>query len=286
MVLALLACVENGLAERKLDSLAVVLGDFDDVGTALSRMGVGVTEYDGFVVQATYEAEEGRTRRGEVGLSLEQLLTRDDTSGRAEIQLYQAVFINSGSRGLNAWRYDNLFEPDDSVLTDADALESLCGFVNGGETLVLSDWAYDAVEACWPDAVNFFGDEGGESGDTDAAQTGEASSLVSADVVSPELVERVGSDTVSLAYDFSNWAVITSVGPETEVLLSGAVRYQPSSGESFQTLVDVPLLVRFTHNKGQVVYSTFHWAAQPPGLTDALLLGAVEGLADASKGGA
>lgn len=282
MLLALGACVENGLAERKLDSLAVVLGDFDDVGTPLSRLGIGVSEYDGFVVQATYEPEESRTVRGDIGQSFEQLLTRADDVGRKEIQLYQAVFINSGARGLNAWRYDDLFTPDDEVLQNPDTLDTLCAFVDSGDTLVLSDWAYDVVEQCWPDAVKFVGDD---DNDIDAAQTGQASSAVLATVTNKELADLLGVTQFSLAYDFTNWAVIEDVGAGTEVLLRGDVSYQPSSGELYTTLVDVPLLVRFEHNKGQVVFSTFHWAAQPAGLTDSLLLGSVDGLSAVSKEG-
>ena len=103
------------------------------------------------------------------------------------------------------------------------------------------------------------------------------------------LVTSLGASEVSVTYNYTNWAVIESVGKDTDVLLTGDVTYQASSGELYTDLSDVPLLVKFAAGRGIVVFSTFHWGVQSSGLTDGLLLGAVDGLADAqvvqSEGG-
>jgi hypothetical protein len=75
------------------------------------------------------------------------------------------------------------------------------------------------------------------------------------------------------------WSVITDVGADTEVLLTGSVEYQPSADELFDTLEDAPLMVRFSPNgRGTVIYTTFHWAAQTPAVSQGLMIATVEGL--------
>lgn len=277
MILWLLACNEQGITEIRLDELAVVLGDFDNVGDSLVGLGIAITEYDGFIVQATYEPEDERTQRGEMSLQVEDLLTRFDSTGRIEINNYNAVFLNSGTRGLNAWQYNDAFSADDTLLLDTEAIDNACGFVQTGGVLVVSDWSYDLVEACFPDAVEFAGD------DTviDGAQLGQAGEVLAA-VDDADMREAAGSDAISLLYNYSAWAVMEEAGQGTEVLLSGDVQYQPSPSEPVATLTGVPLMVRFQSGQGYVIYSSFHWGAQNPSQTEALLLAAVPGLAEAA----
>lgn len=274
MILALLAlagCSENNLSEVRYDAIAVVLGDFDNVGDTLTTSTIGWTAYDGFIVQATYQPEEDRQRRGEMALTVEGLLT--DTVGELDLAGYNAVFVNSGTRGLNRVVYNDQLEPDDALIADAENLQKTCDFVEGGGTLVVSDWAYDLVEFCWPEAIEFYGDDTA----VDAAQVGVASGDTIAAVTDPTLVEALGT-SVSLAYNYTAWAVIEGVAPDTEVLLRGNIEYQPSASELYEPLADAPLMVRFRPNRGQVVFSTYHWGAQVPSVTTELLLGSVEGL--------
>ena len=276
MLLLAFGCIDNGVEAKKLNDLAVVVGDFDEVQTALTRLRVPTIEFDGLIVQATYEPDDDRTVRGEGGVSVETLFTEPTAQGGITIDLYQGVFVNSGTRGLNAWQYNDLFTADDAILQDPVAVENVCNFANKGGLLVVSDWAYDLVEACWPDAIEFIGDDS----QTDGAQTGQAAT-VTATVEDATLAEALAVSEVSLAYNYTNWAVIDDVGSDTEVLLSGDVSYQASSGELYTDLPDAPLLVRFPAGQGRVVFSSFHWGVQSAGLTDALLLGSVEGLSDA-----
>ncbi len=274
MLLALLACSDQNVSALKFDAIAVVQGDFDNVYEPLTALNINTQLYNGFIVQATYEPEDDRpTRETDANPSFEGLLTGTVDNGRLQINLFNAVFVNSGVRGLGAFVYNDLLEPDDAVLLDATAVENACKFVEGGGTLVVTDWGYDIVEACWPDAIEFFGDDLVP----DAAQAGMPDAAVLADVKDEALKESLGA-SVNITYDYTAWSVIESVGGETEVLLSGTVEYQPSGDQLPVSLADAPLVVRFKPGRGQVVYSTFHWAAQTPDVSQKLLLDGIEGL--------
>lgn len=274
-------CNEQNFTERRIDSLAVVLGDFDDIQTTLVGLDISTTAYDGFIVQATYEPEDDRRVRGEMALTMEGLLTNTDNTGRIELNLYQAAFLNSGIRGVNAVQYNNPLQEDTSLLQTPEQLDVFCTYVENGNTLVVSDWAYEVVEYCWPDAIQFVNEETGEDGIPvpDKAQVGQAASAVLMTVGGDDkFKEGLGNSTISIDYNYTAWAVIESASKDTTVLLSGDVEYQPDSASLPEIATGVPTLVRFNPGKGQVVFSTFHWAAQSLGLSEALLLAAVEGL--------
>lgn len=272
MLLVLLGCVEQGFSEVRLDAIAVVLGDFDNVGDSLTALNIATQEYNGLIVQATYEPDDERTQAGDDGPTVEGLLTDTNEKGQLELSFFNAVFVNSGTRGLGATRYNNRLVPDDSLLLDTEAMDHACNFATGGGTLVVSDWAYDLVEYCWPDAVEFYGDDLVP----DAGQVGMPDDVL-ADVKDDKLVEALGP-SLNVAYDYTAWSVIEGVDAETEVLLSGTIEYQPSADQLPQSLPDAPLMVRFVAGRGQVIYTTFHWSAQPPQVSQTLLLEAVDGL--------
>lgn len=278
IALLLLACNENNVSKITYDAIALVKGDFDDINTPLVALDIGSVAFDGFIVQATYEPEDERTKRGEMGLAVEQLLTSTDANGRLDLERYNAVFIASGTRGLGAGQYNNVLLPDDSLLQDP-ALDNLCTFVEGGGTLVVSDWAYEVVEHCWPDAIAFFGDA--ETLVPDAAQKGIADDALEVFTQTEALTESLGA-SLALRFDYSAWAVIEGVGADTEVLLTGDGAFQPAADQAIEDLTDVPMLVRFSAGNGQVVYSAFHWSSQAPVVAQNLLLAAVDGLAPGS----
>lgn len=272
--LLLAGCNDQNFKEVHLDAIAVVLGDFDHVSAPLFSMDIVIEEYDGFIVQATYEPEDDRTIRETMALSVEGLLTDVDDENKLEINRYNAVFVNSGTRGLGVGQYNNTLIPDELV-DPAASYETVCGFVEAGGTLVVSDWAYDLVESCWPDAIEFQGDADG--GGVDAAQTGVTDTDVTAYVSDDAIAEALGT-SLSLSYNYSAWAVVADAASDTEVLLYGSVEYQPAADELYQSLTDAPLLVRFPVNRGSVIFSTFHWSAQNPAVAQALLLATIAGL--------
>jgi hypothetical protein len=286
MILAwLAACSDQGVHAIDYDAIAVVLGDFDDMRTPLTGLKVGTRPFDGFIVQAVYDTSDERPVRGEAGESVEQLFGAEDENGNPVVSTFSAIFVNSGTRGLGRLQYNDAFTEDDAILADGDMLDNACNFAEGGGVLVVTDWAYDLVESCWPDAIDFVHDDTLEP---DAAQTGVAESAILADVVDAPLAERLGSAVLAVDYDYSAWSVIEGVADDTEVLIEGAVQYQPSAEEAIQTLPAAPMLVRFHPGYGLVVFSTFHLASQGTQVAQMLLLGAVEGLepgAGADSGG-
>lgn len=265
-------CSENVLAARQIDALAVVQGDFDNMGRALAQLQVTASPYNGYIDHATWDDSETPGQRDAPGNSVEQLLTAEDENGNLEIYKYNAVFVNSGTRGLNAVVYNARSEPDDAILVDTEMLGNTCDFVSRGGTLVVSDWAYDLVEACFPDRVSFWGVEN----EPDAAQVGVDGS-VAATVRNEALRAEIG-DAVIVEFNYTAWALISEVSADVEVLLSGPVVYQPSESEGYEQIDDAPLMVRWTEGSGQVVFASFHFFAQGETLAQALLLYGVPGL--------
>lgn len=272
MILLSLACQDQGFSEIRIDAIATSMGDFDDVSQVLSTQEIGSSPYNGYIAQATWDTSDERPTRDDPGLTIEELLSASDDQGKLEIDKYNALFVNSGTRGLGAVVYNDPSSTDDSVLLDSFMLANIEDFVSGGGTLVATDWAYDLVEALWPDAIEFAGDDLV----ADAAQLGRAGDF-SAEVLHEEAAEAVGG-IVSLTFDYSAWAVMESVGGDTEVLLRGDIEYQPDESQGYQSLSGVPLAVRFASGGGQVVYASFPWLPQTPAVAQGLVMNLVEGL--------
>ena len=265
-------CVDQKFSANRKDAVAVVLGDFDDLTTSIVSLDIASEPWDGFIVQATYSPPDDRLMRDDLQLRAENLLT--DTEGDLDLDNYGTVFVSSGTRGFGRVQYNDGTIPDDGMIID-EALDHVCSFAEQGGLLVVTDWAYEIIEHCWPDNIEFVGDDLV----LDDAQSGVANGSVAGMVSDALLREDVG-EVVTLDYNYSAWSVIESVGGETEVLISGDVEHQPSSTENATPLTGVPLLVRFAvgQREGQVVYSTFHISAQNPTLQQAVLLDGMTGL--------
>jgi hypothetical protein len=257
---------DTGIVALKYENIAVVAGDFDEIQAAFDRQEIAHQVYEGFTSTATYDEDIDPDM---IALKVEALMGSSD-----ELSAYDAVIVNSGVRGFGEYVYNGV-DSDDGLVTDEAMIENVRSFVENGRLLMVSDWAYDLVEASWPDAIDFYGD------DTllDDAQAGSASTEgVSATVLDPGLQGALGSESFNVHYDYSYWSVIASVGDDVEVLLSGDVEVRISESEGYETLTDSPLLVAFDTDRGRVVYSTFHWRAQDPQLSDDMLLHVAQGL--------
>lgn len=251
LVLALAGCIENGIRGGNADKIAVTYGDFDDLTPALDRLSVPHNIYDGIISSPTWSELDV------AGVPVENLFLNN------EARLHQSVWVSSGTRGLGATVY-NRNDPDDTLLTDDEALKTVRRYL-GSRNLLLTDWAYDLAEQAWPDAVTYYGDDRR----FDDAQKGDIGTVL-ARVTDPVLAEALGMDQLVLEYNFSNWAVITDVGPDTRVWLRGDVRAW--DGEAWEDLSDVPLMVSFEpEGQGRVVVMTFHANAQPAAVIDTLL---------------
>lgn len=262
-------CVENEFTTRPFDSVAVVTGDFDRMEATLDRLVSPYHEYEGFICCASYDPD---IEPEHIALKAETLFTEVDEGGRTEMGLHDAVFVNSGARGFGAWQYNGV-DPDDALVTNPDVLTNVKNYVERGNVLVVSDWAYDLVEAVWPDAIDFYGDDAV----LDDAQKG-APGRITAEVVDEALAEDLQNTTAALVFNYSNWTVIEAVGQGTTVHLRGDAEYRISDDQGYDTLTGVPLLVSFKAGNGQVVLSSFHYNAQTPGLVDEILLTLIDGI--------
>jgi hypothetical protein len=92
------------------------------------------------------------------------------------------------------------------------------------------------------------------------------------------LQDKLGSDSVSLTFDFSYWSVMESVSDDVKVHLRGDVEYRISNSEGYGTLEDIPLLVSFPIGGGILVFSSFHWSSQNSAVSDVIMLHVAEGL--------
>ena len=253
---------DQGFVELRLENIAVSMGDFDATEDVLTRLDVAHTPYEGFISQAVYDPEIDPDL---VSLKVEDLLSRV-TDNTPELELYDALFVNSGTRGLGEYVYNGV-DPDDGIVSDADMLARVQTFVEDGGALIVSDWGYDLVEALWPDAIDF----AHEDTELDAAQTGTSRTGVAAITDETLALELADATAVELQFDYSYWAVVEDVGPDTKVWMTGDVEYRVSDAEGYGTLEGVPLLVSFEAGRGEVVFSSFHWRAQRDEVADTML---------------
>jgi hypothetical protein len=279
LALALLgsACIDNTITQQPIREIAVVTGDFDHMSEGLDRMLLSYVEYEGFICCASYDSSVDPDANS---LKIEGLLGGESGEEGRELLIYDAVFLNSGSRGWGAYEYNGVSE-DDHLLKDPAVLQNVAEFVDRGGTLVLTDWTYDLVEAVWPDALTFYG----EDTKVDSAQVG-LLGAVDAKVVDEALASSLEQDSVSIAYNFSNWAVIESVSEDVTIHLEGDINYRVSASEGAATKSSVPLLISFESGAGQVIFASFHWAAQTPELGQALMTEIIGGLQAGVQGGA
>lgn len=275
LALLLAGCSDQNVAAVSLDAIANVTGDFDDVTQLLAAEDIGHADFNGYIARATWDTSDDPPTKDTPGNSFEQLLTSTEDNGDASIDAFNAVFINSGARGLGSTVYNDVTTADDTILLDDTMVEGACGFAERGGTLVVSDWAYDLVEACWPDEIEFLND------DTvaDAAQVGDAGEVV-ATLAGQDTIDAVGADTFLFEFNFSAFSIMESVADDVTVLATGDVEYEESASVGTASLTGVPLLVRFPvgKNDGLVVFSSFAWLPQNSTQGQALLLTAVTGL--------
>ena len=272
-VVGMTACSEQELKAFSFNEIAMVQGDFDHMGDVLLRLDIDSIEYEGYITQPVYDPEVDPSINA---LKIEGLMRDRTEAGRTVMLSYDAVFLNSGVRGFGEYVYDGV-DPDDTFLSDPEVIENVRNFVEGGRTLVVSDWTADIIEAVWPEMITFLNESScAYTPCWDAPQIG-ISERVNAYIDDENLQQELGSDSLSLEFDFSYWTAIESVSDDVDVYLSGDITYRDSEGD--KTLEDVPLLVGFTPGtRGRVVFSSFHWRSQNPMLANKLMLHVVEGM--------
>ena len=277
----LVACQsEQGIKELRYENIAVVNGDFDNMKEVLTRLDIAATEFEGFISQPVY----GTPEDGEQSvLQAEGLFQGRDEAERTVMLEYDAIFVNSGVRGLGDYVYNGV-DSDDDFVADPVAVENIRQYISNGRTMVISDWAGDLIEATWPDKIEFVNESNcDEEPCWDASQVGVGLNEATGYAVvngsaHEELVNQLGSEQLVIDFDFSHWTVIKSVADDVDVYLSADIEYRISGAEGYGTMDDVPLLVGFDSDRGRVVFSAFHWYTQNPALANQLMLYVAEGL--------
>ncbi len=259
-LLALSACTrEDGLTRTLDGAIAVTAGDFDNVAAPFQRLVVAHESYEGLISVATWDAEYDPDA---VSLKVERLFDGEELDG------YGLLMVASGTRGFGLHTYNGV-APDDQFVSDEFVIGEVQSFVDHGGILVVTDWGYDLIEAAWPDAIEFVGDDEV----FDGAQLGSIGT-VTASVDQEALVDAIGMDEMSVRYDFSNWAVAEEVAAADAVVwVSGDVAWEALDGQGEQQVEDAPLLMSFQPpgSSGMVVYSTFHIDAQTATVIDQVM---------------
>jgi len=260
---------DNNIKAITIEQAAVVTGDFDRVEEVLARYDVQHDIFEGYIDQAIYEEDVDPEV---MNPKVEALWLADNPDGDPLTVDYDAIFVNSGSRGLGKYVY-NAVEEDNAFLVDPRVGVAMDAFMLRGGVLIVSDWGYDLVEALWPDKITFLNEDDG----ADSAQAG-LDDTVSAEITDPALASAADSSHLDLNFDFSYWTVIREVSSDVTVHLRGDVQFRSSAGQGALVLEDVPLLVSFETSNGRVIVSSFAWKAQKAGVTDLILLSLLDGL--------
>lgn len=159
-------------------------------------------------------------------------IQNDDLANQAVTSLYTSIFINCGST-------DSLPERPAAEIRQ---------FVQNGGTLYASDWAYEYIEAAWPEKLEFAGTIADEQ-------------TVEGTITDAGMRDFVGQDTLSIFYDLSGWVPITQVSAGVDVYMRNTVEY-PGPSSDLETHPNIPVVVGFSYGSGYVVYTSFHEAVQ------------------------
>ena len=191
---------------------------FDDMGSLLASLGKG------------YNYTE---------IPLEHLQSAE------RISKFDVIFVTCssvptswvGRRQGNDVRFTQSYEWNEAARRDV--VEGLREFVKGGGTLYGSDWAFSMISAAFEELV-----DGGKA----AVGTKQ---IVEAQVEDKALAELIGK-RIDLNFDLPGWRPAAMRGQDVEVLMSGEFQ-SVNHGD-----VEAPLLVRFPHGKGPVIFTSFH----------------------------
>jgi hypothetical protein len=140
----------------------------------------------------------------------------------------------------------------------AELRHALADFVARGGTLYASDLRFDVVADAFPEMVH-----------RPSIGSGDAQELV-AEVVDPALRDIIGA-TIPLSFNLSKWKVAAFAGPRVTPLLRGIYVKDRDRDDPVETTAAGTFLVKFTHGKGTVIFTSFHNEKQQSDLEIKLL---------------
>ena len=143
---------------------------------------------------------------------------------------------------------------EDYFYTDSLMREQMKSWVSNGHSLYCSDWAYGVVEACFPQYINFSGNDSIYG----SAEVGKYM-LTTSFINDEEIKNHLGKDKADINFNLSGWVVIDSLeqGSSAEIWITA------DSVRTFtEKLINVPIMVYFSYGQGKVLYTSFHNEAQ------------------------
>ena len=230
--------------------VAVVPGHSDDIEARVLAAGVppaAITRFENSWREATWVYELGRNPR--------------------RLADFDILFIACGAN------VDFFVELGGSE----PAVAPIRAWVEAGGTLVVTDHAYAVVEAIWPDAIDFVGDDR-----LFVARQGVSAWSPTATVTSPALAASLGTDELPLWFSTERWTGLEDVADTVDVLVvaDSALLSLPTVPEG-TVLPSRPQLVSFAAGRGRVMLSTFHADDQSESATQQVLRSVLFVAADA-----
>ncbi len=140
----------------------------------------------------------------------------------------------------------------DELARDPQVAANLRAFVMQGGSLYVSDLAYDALEAAFPEALDFAGDD--EQAHAAQASWG-APIVMPARVLRPDLMRVAGTSSLELTLDLP-YVRVQDTAPSASVAVAAATE-GPTAG-----LKPLAVVYQPSGTSGTVVYTTVHEAAQ------------------------
>ncbi len=217
-----------------LGRVAVITGNYDDWEAVLPDIGV-----------TNYELIDGLT-----GAELGQFL-----SDGANLAEFGALFFAGGHI-----EEDVLHDSDGNAGATVAAVQAAVrDYVSAGGFVYASDWSYDVIELCWPDRIDFLGDDE----EHDAAQLG-VPDTVRASITHTPMADAIGVENVDVSFDLDTWPIVERVDDSVTVYQrADEVTYRDGTEEYVSE--DAPLLVGFSPDGGRVVFSSWRAAANLDG---------------------
>ncbi len=233
---------DPGYLGADLGAVAVVTGDFDRIEELLDSLDIPFTLYDGFVSGPPAEAPLF-TRYAQPMPPVEQLL-----GNASELQRYDTVFLNCGIRGTGVVDPETL-ERSTLLLDDPVYAQNLRSFVENGGALLASDRSYSMLEATFPEAIEFTGNDMA----AEDVLTGVAGTYT-ARIVDPDLRQVLENSVIEVTFENEGWA--TPEAAEGTLLAADVFRQEGSS--NMVLAPDTPLLVQRTVGLGTITFTSFH----------------------------
>lgn len=214
----LLVLAEEECLKQDDVKIAVVTGEYDDIGAILTGMEL---EFDSYAGRATS------------GGYLELLR---DPSALAE---YDIVFFNCG------------------IAADWQPFREEVGgnireFVENGGSIYASDYAFVFFEEAFPTVVDFLGDDDALFTGSPSTPAVGVGGRIDAQIFDANMMAAIGGNRADLNYDLDGWVVPLSILSSATPMVRGNARTYGSG-----IVENAPLAVKLERN-GVAIFTTFH----------------------------